>query len=198
MRILPNLAIFIIRIIRYPHLEGECWLPLPCIGPVDRHQDLPQSPAKIAASLGSFGENVDGLPPRALRLYARALALCARWRVDKPDDLATWLLHMITLTENAARQIAKLQDVEDHAGKVLHLKVEAGGCSGLEYAMGFQHYKDGTPIFEKMGARLAIDAKSLKVIDGSEIDFDDGLHGKGFDIRNPNAKSTCGCGRSFS
>ncbi|MCD8483383.1 MAG: iron-sulfur cluster assembly accessory protein [Verrucomicrobia bacterium] len=105
---------------------------------------------------------------------------------------------MITLTENAARQIAQLQENEDNQGKVLHLRVEAGGCSGLEYAMGFAEYQEGTPLFERSGAKLAVDAKSLKVIDGSEIDFDDGLHGKGFDIRNPNASSTCGCGRSFS
>jgi iron-sulfur cluster assembly protein len=105
---------------------------------------------------------------------------------------------MITLTEQAAQQIKSMQADPANADKVLHLKVEAGGCSGMEYAMTFSELQEGTPVFERSGAKLAVDAKSLKVISGSEINFDDGLHGKGFDIRNPNANSTCGCGRSFS
>ena len=68
----------------------------------------------------------------------------------------------------------------------------------FEYGMSFDAKKDDDQILESNGVSFLIDATSLEYLDGSVVDFDDGLGGKGFDIRNPNASSTCGCGRSFN
>ncbi len=82
--------------------------------------------------------------------------------------------------------------------KRLRVLVESGGCSGFQYGMSFDEAKDGDTVLESEGVPVIIDATSLAYLDGSAIDFDDGLHGKGFEIKNPNAQSTCGCGKSFS
>ena len=82
--------------------------------------------------------------------------------------------------------------------KRLRVFVESGGCSGFQYGMSFDERKDGDAELESEGVPLLIDPASLAYLDGSAIDFDDGLHGKGFEIKNPNAESTCGCGKSFA
>lgn len=83
-------------------------------------------------------------------------------------------------------------------GKRLRLLVESGGCSGFQYGMSFDDCKDGDTEGESEGVPIVLDAASLAYLQGSVVDFDDGLHGKGFEIKNPNAQSTCGCGKSFS
>jgi iron-sulfur cluster assembly accessory protein len=105
---------------------------------------------------------------------------------------------MIHLTERAAAAVAALQQERAEPGQVLRIYVEAGGCSGFEYAMGFGVPQPGDQCFAQHGVTIAVDSPSLERIDGSEVDFDDGLTGKGFEIRNPLAKSTCGCGKSFN
>lgn len=105
---------------------------------------------------------------------------------------------MITLTDSAVSQIRKLEAEKAEAGQLLRLFVEAGGCSGFEYGMSFDAPKAEDQVLESNGVSFIIDAASLAQLKGSVVDFDDGLNGKGFDIRNPNAKSTCGCGRSFN
>lgn len=82
--------------------------------------------------------------------------------------------------------------------KRLRVFVETGGCSGFQYGMSFDEPKADDTQFESEGVQVVMDATSLAYLNGSVIDFDDGLHGKGFDIKNPNAQSTCGCGKSFS
>jgi iron-sulfur cluster assembly accessory protein len=82
--------------------------------------------------------------------------------------------------------------------KRLRVFVESGGCSGFQYGMSFDERKDGDAELESEGVPMLLDPASLAYLDGSAIDFDDGLHGKGFEIKNPNAQSTCGCGKSFS
>jgi len=105
---------------------------------------------------------------------------------------------MITLTTRAAKQVQVLQtDVGDPA-KQLRVFVESGGCSGFQYGMSFDVAKDGDARLESEGVTFLIDPTSHAYLDGSVIDFDDGLHGKGFEIKNPNAQSTCGCGKSFN
>jgi iron-sulfur cluster assembly protein/iron-sulfur cluster insertion protein len=64
--------------------------------------------------------------------------------------------------------------------------------------MSFDLTKEGDQLFESEGVQLLVDPTSLAYLDGTNIDFDDGLHGKGFELKNPNAQSTCGCGKSFS
>ena len=68
----------------------------------------------------------------------------------------------------------------------------------MEYAMEFAEPSEKDETFQQGDLSYLVDRKSYKLLDGSEIDFDDGLSGKGFEIRNPNAESTCGCGRSFA
>ena len=86
----------------------------------------------------------------------------------------------------------------DAPAKRLRVFVDSGGCSGFQYGMSFDEKKDGDTEWESEGVPLLVDPASLAYLDGSAIDFDDGLHGKGFEIKNPNAQSTCGCGKSFS
>ncbi len=105
---------------------------------------------------------------------------------------------MITLTPRAAQQVRTLQYENAGTGKRLRLLVESGGCSGFQYGMSFDERKDGDAEFESEGVPIVLDPASLAYLDGSSVDFDDGLHGKGFEIKNPNAQSTCGCGKSFN
>ena len=105
---------------------------------------------------------------------------------------------MITLTENAATQLDKLHSENASEGQHLRIHVGAGGCSGFEYGMSFDEKKDGDQVFESNGVKLLVDPTSLEYLNGCIIDFNDGLAGKGFEISNPNAKSSCGCGRSFN
>jgi iron-sulfur cluster assembly protein/iron-sulfur cluster insertion protein len=105
---------------------------------------------------------------------------------------------MITLTDSAVSQIQSLQSDKGEAGKLLRVFVEAGGCSGFEYGMSFDDQKTEDKLLESNGISFLMDPTSLEYLDGSVVDFDDGLNGKGFEIKNPNATSTCGCGRSFN
>lgn len=105
---------------------------------------------------------------------------------------------MITLTQSAVQQIQKLAVEKASKGQLLRIFVEAGGCSGFEYGMSFDKAKDDDQTLESNGVQFLMDATSLDYLEGSVIDFDDGLNGKGFEVNNPNASSTCGCGRSFN
>jgi len=104
---------------------------------------------------------------------------------------------MIELTDRAAGRIRELQRESGGEDLRLRLLVESGGCSGLEYGMSFDQKKDGDTEMESGGVRFLVDEKSLAYLDESRVDFDDGLTGKGFEIHNPNAEVTCGCGKSF-
>jgi len=106
---------------------------------------------------------------------------------------------MITLTPKAAAQVLAMRgELEDAAEKRLRVFVESGGCSGFQYGMSFDLEKPGDQVLESEGVPFLMDATSFAYLEGSSIDFDDGLQGKGFEIKNPNAQSTCGCGKSFA
>ena len=105
---------------------------------------------------------------------------------------------MITITDSAATRILSMQLEKASPGQRLRIFVEEGGCSGFEYGMSFDDFKEDDAELSHNGVTFLIDTTSLDYLDGSEIHFDDGLNGKGFEIRNPNASSTCGCGRSFN
>lgn len=91
-----------------------------------------------------------------------------------------------------------MQSELDAPSKPLRVFVESGGCSGFQYGMSFDEPKSGDVQFESEGVSVVMDPASLAYLNGSHVDFDDGLQGKGFEIKNPNAQSTCGCGKSFS
>ncbi len=105
---------------------------------------------------------------------------------------------MITLTPRAARQIRQMQKELGAEDKALRLLVESGGCSGFQYGMSFDEPKAEDQRCESEGVPMVLDPTSAAYLGGSNVDFDDGLQGKGFEIKNPNAQSTCGCGKSFS
>jgi len=106
---------------------------------------------------------------------------------------------MIQVTEKAAEQIRKIMDKEGLRDHGLRVAVIGGGCSGMSYKLQFE--KETTAddkVYEQGGVRIIIDKKSSIVLNGTTLDFSDGLNGTGFTFSNPNAKSTCGCGTSFS
>ena len=105
---------------------------------------------------------------------------------------------MVSLSDQAAIKIKSLQEEVSDEGKLLRIFVEPGGCSGLEYGMSFDLRKDEDQLLESGGVSFLMDPTSLSYLNGSVVDFDDGLNGKGFEIRNPNAENTCGCGKSFN
>ncbi|HVU34758.1 MAG TPA: iron-sulfur cluster insertion protein ErpA [Opitutaceae bacterium] len=105
---------------------------------------------------------------------------------------------MITLSPRAAQQVRSMQVGLDAPEKKLRVLVESGGCSGFQYGMSFDEPKSDDTEFTSEGISIVVDPASLAYLNGSSIDFDDGLHGKGFEIKNPNAQSTCGCGKSFN
>ena len=106
---------------------------------------------------------------------------------------------MLTLTERAAAKVKELMAAEnDPSIQALRVAVQGGGCSGFQYALGF----DGAPeaddeTYEQYGVRLIVDRFSLPYLKGADVDFVDGLMGAGFQIRNPNVVASCGCGSSF-
>ncbi len=105
---------------------------------------------------------------------------------------------MITLTSRAAARVRAMQAEAAAGDRRLRVLVDEGGCSGRQYGMSFDEPKAGDRELESEGVRMVVDGASFALLDGTSIDFDDGLHGKGFEIKNPNATSTCGCGKSFS
>jgi iron-sulfur cluster assembly accessory protein len=107
---------------------------------------------------------------------------------------------MIEVTENAAAQIRKMIAVRNLGETALRIGVKAGGCSGFEYTFGWEAAaRPGDQLIEGPGgARVVVDPRSLRLLDGAILDYDTSLLSRGFVFTNPHAKSTCGCGTSFS
>jgi iron-sulfur cluster assembly protein len=105
---------------------------------------------------------------------------------------------LVTLTEAARAEVARLLDEEDRPGLGLRLAVAGGGCSGLSYKVEFTRQEPGDNVIEQGRYRVFIDAKSLLYLKGLVLDHRGGISGKGFVFQNPNAQNTCGCGESFS
>ena len=105
----------------------------------------------------------------------------------------------ITITEKAKDEILRIMQANNvPANYGLRVGVKGGGCSGLTYTLNFdENEKPGDTIIESENLKLFIDGKSLFYLMGTELDFTDGLNGKGFIFNNPNAAKTCGCGESF-
>src|SRR5438045_4006402 len=106
---------------------------------------------------------------------------------------------MISLSEKAAEKVRVICKEENAEGQGLRLRVVGGGCSGFQYDLFFD--KDAATedqVFESNGVKIFIDPMSLNYLDGTEIDFVEGVYGTGFRFNNPNVKGTCGSGTSFS
>ena len=107
---------------------------------------------------------------------------------------------MITITDKAKEKIAHLiSDAHLDESYFLRVSVAGGGCSGLSYKLDFDNEaQPKDQVFEDKGVKVVLDMKSFLYLAGTELDFSDGLNGKGFAFNNPNASRTCGCGESFS
>ena len=103
----------------------------------------------------------------------------------------------VTLTEDAARHVAEIIGENNPENKGLRIYIETGGCSGMSYAMEISPRKPGDDEFTAHGVRLFVEERGIVYLAGSVIDYKDALTGAGFRITNPNAKQTCGCGKSF-
>jgi iron-sulfur cluster assembly accessory protein len=106
---------------------------------------------------------------------------------------------LVGLSEKAAEKVKEIRGEENiEEGYALRLKVQGGGCSGFSYDLYFDQPQETDRPFEVKGVKLICDEMSLMYLLGTEIDYVEGLHGAGFKFNNPNVKSTCGCGSSFS
>jgi len=105
----------------------------------------------------------------------------------------------IIFTDSAAAKVAELLAEEDNPDLKLRVYITGGGCSGFQYGFTFDdEMAEDDTLIEKNGVQVLIDAMSLQYLKGAEIDYKDDLSGARFVIRNPNAKTTCGCGSSFA
>jgi len=104
----------------------------------------------------------------------------------------------VNITESAAQRINEIVASEKRQGQGLRLKVVGGGCSGLQNKLDFDQPKTTDRVFERDGAKVIVDLKSLLYLNGTELDYKETLMQSGFIIQNPNVKRTCGCGASFT
>ncbi len=105
----------------------------------------------------------------------------------------------LVFTDNAAAKVKQLIDEEGNLELKLRVFVTGGGCSGFQYGFTFDDaVSDDDTSMQKNGVTLLIDPMSLQYLGGAEIDYQEGVEGAQFVIKNPNATSTCGCGSSFS
>jgi iron-sulfur cluster assembly accessory protein len=106
---------------------------------------------------------------------------------------------MITVTPQAAVKIKDIKAAQASAEEsALRVRVVGGGCSGFQYQLVFDTAQPGDQVFEADGVKVVVDPKSFLYLNGTEIDYVDGLTGAGFTMKNPNAKGGCGCGQSFT
>jgi iron-sulfur cluster assembly accessory protein len=106
---------------------------------------------------------------------------------------------MINLTNVAATKVKEIMNLQNPAPVALRVAVVGGGCSGFQYHMAFENQTNETDnVFEFDGLKVLVDQMSSMYLEGIEIDYIETLEGAGFKFNNPNVKSTCGCGSSFS
>ncbi len=103
------------------------------------------------------------------------------------------------VTDKAVEEIKKVAKENNIENPILRVRVVPGGCSGFQYAMGFDDtIEEGDHVFEYDGVKVVIDPFSMPYVNGAELDYIVDFMGGGFTIRNPNATGSCGCGSSFS
>jgi iron-sulfur cluster assembly accessory protein len=105
---------------------------------------------------------------------------------------------VVSLSESAAAEVKALLKKPENAAKNLRLYVEQGGCSGMQYSMVFDEKRAEDLVGEMHGVSVLVDPFSAQYLRGTVVDFSDSLTGGGFKISNPNARQSCGCGKSFT
>ncbi len=115
------------------------------------------------------------------------------------DSMETVEECAVSLSASAAKRVAWLLEQEGQPGLMLRVSVSGGGCSGFQYGFSFDDtVNPDDRTFERDGVTAVIDEVSLELLAGSEIDYVEELVGASFQVKNPNAASSCGCGASFS
>ena len=113
--------------------------------------------------------------------------------------IETFVPTPLLFTDNAARKVKTLIEEEGNPSLKLRVFVTGGGCSGFQYGFTFDdEMAEDDTVVERDGVNLIVDAMSFQYLAGSEVDYQEGLEGSRFVIKNPNAATTCGCGQSFS
>ena len=136
---------------------------------------------------------------RAIRPWGGKSGVAKRDRLSPPSVPYNQI--MINVTESAAEKITELLAEENKVGAGLRVFVQGGGCSGFQYGLMIDEGEgdaSSDQVFEVSGVRVLVDPISIRYLKNAEVDFVDNNMGGGFTIKNPNAKSTCGCGSSFS
>jgi len=105
---------------------------------------------------------------------------------------------VVSLTENAAAEVRSLLEKPENIGKTLRVFVEQGGCSGMQYSLIFDEPRPDDMTSQMQGVGVLVDPFSAQYLRGAVVDFNDSLTGGGFKISNPNARQSCGCGKSFT
>lgn len=105
---------------------------------------------------------------------------------------------IVTLTEAAALEVKALLAKPENTGKILRVYIEEGGCSGMQYSMTFDEERVDDLSFEQHGVLLVVDPFSADYLRGTVMDYNDSLTNGGWKLNNPNAKQSCGCGKSFT
>ena len=118
------------------------------------------------------------------------------WQMIMTESTSTGTV--VGLTARAAAECKSLLALPENAGKHFRVYVEQGGCSGMQYGMVFDEKRDDDFASEQHGVAVLVDAISAQYLRGTVVDFSDALTGGGFKITNPNAKESCGCGKSFN
>ena len=104
---------------------------------------------------------------------------------------------VVGVTESAAAEVKSMQQKPENHGKHLRVYVEQGGCSGMQYGMTVDEKREGDTTSEAHDVSVLVDGFSADYLRGAVVDFSDAMSGGGFKITNPNAKQSCGCGKSF-
>ena len=127
-------------------------------------------------------------------------------KLEELDALKAKVEKLLSLSEigqDVRKELEEFKELRSKEGLTeefnIRVAVEGGGCSGLMYNLDFAaEAQPNDMIFEDKGVKVMVDKKSILYLAGTELDFSDGLNGKGFQFKNPNASRTCGCGESFS
>ncbi len=115
------------------------------------------------------------------------------------NDMSPTAERKVVLSESAAKRIGELIAMEGDAALMLRLSVSGGGCSGFQYGFSFDNAtQPDDHLFERNGVKMVVDDTSLDLLAGAEVDFVEDLVGSSFQVKNPNASSSCGCGSSFA
>jgi iron-sulfur cluster assembly accessory protein len=115
--------------------------------------------------------------------------------VGRPDEEDAVINLSTVAAEKVKGILAQEASLKDGG---LRIYVQGGGCSGFQYGMALDEVGEGDQTFELQGVKVIVDPMSMRYLDGAEVDYKEDLMGGGFAIKNPQAKSTCGCGSSFS